>query len=420
MKNKDIFYISRLNYKRNKVAKSIIINLTFTIFSMIFYFFITISFNNTLFKSIESDKKSLQVVVNDEDDYKQIINKYDVNTIEFYKKEIKYKDVKEEYILPHIVIDDVDYEISYGYNDYDIEDNNRISLIKNDLSIYYFNNEKYVFDSISQNDKLILKGMASRKENTLMISSLVLDYLKLDYNSVLNKMVTLINDNDVVIKNFKITGVYDYRPFCKDVRQDDPIFILTNDEFNNLDKTIKQELRIEFKKLSDELNALLDYPLVIRDEVNNYNELKPIINFIKNWLLIIGLIIGIITIINLFIQMEYYVSSKKNFKNYLKLIGVNAYEYQKILFYQIGIYFLKSMLFAIPLSLIGCIAFDYLYKLGLDNKTNVLSYGLINYLIVIAIVSLLVLILMVLFVAILSKERNISKDERNSKNKIIL
>lgn len=420
MKNKDIFYISRLNYKRNKVAKSIIINLTFTIFSMIFYFFITISFNNTLFKSIESNKKNLQVVVNDEDDYKQIINKYDVNTIEFYKKEIKYKDVKEEYILPHIVIDDVDYEISYGYNDYDIEDNNRISLIKNDLSIYYFNNEKYVFDSISQNDKLILKGMASRKENTLMISSLVLDYLKLDYNSVLNKMVTLINDNDLVIKNFKITGVYDYRPFCKDVRQDDPIFILTNDEFNNLDKTIKQELRIEFKKLSDELNALLDYPLVIRDEVNNYNELKPIINFIENWLLIIGLIIGIITIINLFIQMEYYVSSKKSFKNYLKLIGVNAYEYQKILFYQIGIYFLKSMLFAIPLSLIGCISFDYLYKLGLDNKTNVMNYGLINYLIVIAIVSLLVLILMVLFVEILSKERNIRKDERNSKNKIIL
>ena len=38
MKNKDIFYISRLNYKRNKVAKSIIINLTFTIFSMIFLF----------------------------------------------------------------------------------------------------------------------------------------------------------------------------------------------------------------------------------------------------------------------------------------------------------------------------------------------------------------------------------------------
>lgn len=260
MKNKDIFYISRLNFKRNKVAKSIIINLTFTIFSMIFYFFITISFNNTLFKSIGSNKKSLQVVVNDENDYKQIINKYDVNTLEFYKKEIKYKVVKEEYILPHIVIDDVDYEISYGYNDYDIEDNNRISLIKNDLSIYYFNNEKYVFDSISQNDKLILKGIASRKENTLMISSLVLDYLKIDYNSVLNKMVTLINDNDVVIKNFKITGVYDYRPFCKDVRQDDPIFILTNDEFNNLDKTIKQELRIEFKKLSDELNALLDHP----------------------------------------------------------------------------------------------------------------------------------------------------------------
>lgn len=414
MKNKDIFYISRLNFKRNKVAKSIIINLTFTIFSMIFYFFITISFNNTLFKSIGSNKKSLQVVVNDENDYKQIINKYDVNTLEFYKKEIKYKVVKEEYILPHIVIDDVDYEISYGYNDYDIEDNNRISLIKNDLSIYYFNNEKYVFDSISQNDKLILKGIASRKENTLMISSLVLDYLKIDYNSVLNKMVTLINDNDVVIKNFKITGVYDYRPFCKDVRQDDPIFILTNDEFNNLDKTIKQELRIEFKKLSDELNALLDHPLVIRDEVNNYNELKPIINFIENWLLIIGLIIGIITIINLFIQMEYYVSSKKNFKNYLKLIGVNTYEYQKILFYQIGIYFLKSMLFAIPLSLIGCIAFDYLYKLGLDNKTNVMSYGLINYLIVIAIVSLLVLILMVLFVAILSKERSGENEENKN------
>lgn len=281
MKNKNIIYISLLGFKRNKVSKFIIINLAFTMIFFMISLFSVLCFSKTMPDQIENDRLNLQASLENEYTYDEIVKNYNVSSVKYIKKNITYLNTKGIYKYPKIIIDDKEYELSYEYKDYDIEENHRIYLDKTNVCFYYYSENM----RLSLNDtNVIIKGIRTNKLKELMISSLILDYLHIDYNSVINKYVTLYNGYNAEIENYKITGVYNYRIFCKDVIQEDPLFILGDININK-DDSLKNIYQIQFGKLNDEINAKSKYYFYARDCINNYEEIKPIIDFITGWLI---------------------------------------------------------------------------------------------------------------------------------------
>lgn len=401
MKNKNIFYISLLGFKRNKVSKFIIINFVFAMIFFIISLFSLLCFSKTIPNQIEGERLNLQAYLENEYTYDEIVKNYNVSSIKYIKKNITYFNIKEIYKYPKIIIDNKEYELSYEYKDYDIEENHRIYLSKTNVCFYYYSENM----NLSLNDNnVIIKGIRTNKLKELMISSLILDYLHIDYNSVINKYVTLYNGYNAEIENYKITGIYNYRIFCKDVIQEDPLFILGDVNINPEDKLIKI-YQIQFGKLNDEINAISKYHFYARDCINNYEEIKPIIDFITRWLIFFCAFFCFIACINLFIQVKYFIDSKMGFKKIMLLNGMKKYEYKLTLICQISLYLLTSFIISLPIGIGGCIALYILYNIGLDDKISFLGYGMSN-LVWSTIISLgLIFMISVLFVLLLDRSR---------------
>lgn len=368
MKNKDVFYLSRISEKNNPCKRSIIVCLAISTTILIFIIFMILSINLGIHDKIKKEPLNYSCIVENKSEassvedcvsFKELACKYNCIDYAHYEyRTINYKKDGTKINYPYVMIDNNRYNISYDYSDFDLIQEHYWKK-QNDTFLKY--DVKMVLDNECKSfgSSFILEGSEPSK-NEILISSILLDYYNIDYKTVIGKEISYYLDlEEKIFGSTIISGVFDYKFFDYiQIRyyQGNPLIMFFDNDNISMDKSGEYEA-FSFDRTKDIESFInsCEKNSYSTDFLDTYLELKDVFSLMQIIFLITGLVIFSVTMINMFINYSYLIKSKFGYMNMLEILGSSKKDIKKSLIIQITITNLKGLLISIVLSFVFAI-----------------------------------------------------------------